>query len=154
MNCERMEHRWIAYVDGRATPRERREVEQHLAGCAACRQRLEEYRSVWKLLEEVPAADPSPWFDARMRQRVAAEPAPSGWRRLVQWLPEPRLALATLALIAIGFWAASTPPRPAGRQPVVAMNEQEEFKMIKNMQVLENYDLLKELNAPNEAQGN
>lgn len=154
MNCERMEKLWITYLDGRATPRERREAEQHLAACPACARRLEEYRGVWKLLEEVPAVDPSPWFDARLRQRVAAEPAPSGWRRIAAWLPQPRLALATLALVALGFWAAITPPRTVVKQPVVAMNEQEEFKMIKNMQVLENYDVLKDLDTLNEVQGN
>lgn len=154
MNCERMEALWIGYVDGRATPRERREAEVHLAACAACRKRLEEFRGVWKLLEEAPAPDPSPWFDARLRQRVAAEPAPGFWQRLASWLPQPRLALATLALVALGVWVASAPPRPAGHPPAVAMNEQEEFKMIRNMQVLENYDLLKDLDTPNELQGN
>ena len=154
MNCERMEKLWITYLDGRATPRERREAEQHLAACPACSRRLEEYRGVWKLLEEVPAVDPSPWFDARLRQRVAAEPAPSGLRRLLEWLPQPRLALATLALVVLGFWVASAPPQPQQALPAVSMNEQEEFKMIKNMHVLENYDLVKELNTPGELQGN
>jgi anti-sigma factor RsiW len=154
MNCERMETQWIAYLDGRATPRERREAEQHLATCPACRQRLEEYRGVWNMLDEVPAPDPSPWFDAHLRRRVAAEPAPSGWRRLAGWLPQPRLALATLALVALGFWVASAPPQPTAHPPALAMNEQEEFRMIKNMQVLENYDLLKDLNAPSEVEGN
>jgi anti-sigma factor RsiW len=154
MNCERMETLWITYLDGRATPRERHEAEQHLAGCAACRARVEEFRGVWKLLEEVPAVDPSPWFDARLRQRVAMEPGPSGWRRLAGWLPQPRLALATLALVALGIWVASAPPRPAAHPPALAMNEQEEFKMIKNMQVLENYDVLKDLGALNEPEGN
>ena len=153
MNCERMETQCIAYLDGRATPLERHEVDEHLAVCPACRRRLEEFRGVWNILEEVPAPDPSPWFDARIRQRVAAEPAPRAWRWLAGWLPQPRLAVATLALVALGFWVATTPP-PAGGPSPIAMNEQEEFKMIKNMQVLENYDLLKELNAPGEMQGN
>jgi anti-sigma factor RsiW len=155
MNCERMEAQWIAYLDGRANPRERREAEQHFAACAACRARLEEYRGVWKLLEEVPAPDPSPWFDAQLRQRVAAEPAPSGLRRLLGWLPQPRLAVATLALVVLGFWVALAPPQPQRTvPPAIAMNEQEEFKMIKNMHVLENYDVLKDLDALNELQGN
>ena len=154
MNCQRMEAQWIAYLDGRATPRERREVLDHLAACAGCRQRLEEYRGVWDLLGELPAVDPSPWFDARMRQRLAAEPAPAGWRRLAAWLPQPRLALATMALVALGLWVATGPPRPSQTPAAVAVNEQEEFKMIKNMQVLENYDVLKDLDAPNELHGN
>jgi len=152
MNCERMEGQLIAYLDGRASARERHEVDQHLANCAACRARVEEFRGVWKLLEETPAPEPSAWFDARLRQRIAAEPPPSWWTRVAGWLPQPRLALASLALIAVGFWAALAPP--PNRPAPAAVNQQEEFRMIKNMQVLENYEVLKDLDALNEFQRN
>lgn len=151
MNCERIESLVIPYLDGRASARERREVDQHLAACAACRARIQGFRGVWKVLEEAPATEPSAWFDAQLRQRIAAEPPPSLWSRMGAWLPQPRLALATLALIAVGCWAALA-PRPNLPAPV-AMNEQEEFRMIKNMQVLENYEVLKDLNSLNDLQG-
>jgi len=147
-----MESQLIAYLDGRASVRERREVDQHVAACAGCRARVEEFRGVWKLLEEAPAPEPSAWFDARLRQRIAAQPPPALWTLLAGWLPQPRLALASLALIAVGFWAALAPP--PNRPAPAAMNEQEEFRMIKNMQVLENYEVLKDLDALNELQGN
>ena len=156
MNCEGMESQLIAYLDGRASVRERREVEQHLALCAACRARVEGFRGVWKVLEEAPAPEPSAWFDARLRQRIAEEPPPALWTRVIAWLPQPRLALASLMLIAVGFWAASVTrpelPAPAATTPV-AMSEDQNFRMIKNMQVLENYEVLKDLNAPNELEG-
>ena len=152
MNCERMETLLIAYVDGRTSVGERREVDRHIGGCAACRERVEGFQGVWKVLEESPAREPSAWFDARLRQRLAAEPPPTVWQRVAAWIPQPRLALATLALLAVGAWAALA-PRPSLPSPT-AMNEQEEFRMIKNMQVLENYDVLKDLDALNELQGN
>jgi anti-sigma factor RsiW len=156
MKCEQMESQLIAYLDGRVTVHERREVEQHVAGCAECRARVEGFRSVWKALEEAPAPEPSAWFDARLRQRIAAEPAPGLWARMAGWLPQPRLALASLTLIAVGFWAASvTRPQiqaPATANPV-AMSEDQNFRMIKNMQVLENYEVLKDLDALNGPQG-
>jgi anti-sigma factor RsiW len=151
MNCERMESQLIAYLDGRASVRERREADQHLAACPACRARVEGFRGVMKLLDEAPVTEPSAWFDAQLRRRIAAEPPPSLWSSVAAWLPQPRLALASLALIAVGYWAALA-PRPNLPAPV-AMNEQEEFRMIKNMQVLENYEVLKDLNALNETQG-
>lgn len=156
MKCEQMEPKWIAYLDGRVSARERREVDLHLAACAACRARVEGLRGVWKVLEETPAPEPSAWFDAQLRQRIAAEPPPGVWSRLAVWLPQPRLALASLALLLVGIWAGTATrsklPAPAATNPV-AMSEDQNFRMIKNMQVLENYEVLKDLNALNEPQG-
>lgn len=156
MNCEHIESQLIAYLDGRASVRERREVDQHLATCAVCRARVEGVRGVWKVLDETPAPEPSAWFDARLRQRIAAEPPPGIWMRLAAWLPQPRLALASLALLAVGFWVATAPRPPITAQLVpnsVAVSEEQNFRVIKNMQVLENYDVLKDLSALNEPQG-
>ncbi|HTQ85305.1 MAG TPA: zf-HC2 domain-containing protein [Candidatus Solibacter sp.] len=157
MNCERMESRLIEYLDGRASVRERREVEAHLAECGACRARAEGFRGVWRVLEETPAPEPSAWFDAKLRQRIAAEPPPGVWSsRIAAWLPQPRLALASLALIVVGIWAGTAtgpePPAPVATGPV-AMSEDQNFRMIKNMRVLENFEILKDLNAVNEPQG-
>ena len=92
MNCERIEKHLIAYMDGRASNTERREVEAHLADCGTCRTRAEEFRLLWSVLDEVPQVETSPAFDARLRARVAAElPRQSLWAWLV---PSPRLALA------------------------------------------------------------
>ncbi|HVN09746.1 MAG TPA: zf-HC2 domain-containing protein [Patescibacteria group bacterium] len=155
MKCEQMESQLIGYLDGRVTVRERREVEQHLAACADCRARVAGFRGVWKVLEETPAAEPSAWFDARLRQRIAEEPAPGVWARVAQWLPQRRLALASLMLIAVGFWAATlTHPRmPAPTPNGVEMSQDQNFRMIKNMQVLENYDVLKDLSSPSGVRG-
>ena len=37
MSCNRMESKILPYVDGRLKASEQREVETHLAKCAACR---------------------------------------------------------------------------------------------------------------------
>src|ERR1700689_4360226 len=97
MNCERIENQLIAYLDAKAKPAERRQVESHLAECAACRQRVEEFRLVAGLLDELPVIAPSPSFDAALRARVAAEPQRSSvWGWVV---PSPRLAFGVLALL-------------------------------------------------------
>lgn len=147
MNCERMENRLIAYLDGRASPAECREVEAHLAACNVCRTRAEDFRRLWAVLDEVPVQEPSPAFDARLRARIAAEPARSNvWSWLV---PSPRLALAASLLLLLSVWISSLPP--ATPQPSAApVGSEAEFKMIKDLPVLEDYDVLSNFEALSE----
>jgi anti-sigma factor RsiW len=141
MNCERYEARLIAYMDGRATAAERSEVELHLVACSACRERVEEFGRLWGVLDEAPAQQVSPAFDARLRARISAEPKPS----LLGWLlPQPRLALAMSLLLALGVWIGSLPPVP---NEMARTASDEEFKMIKDLQVLEDLDVVSNFEA-------
>jgi anti-sigma factor RsiW len=151
MKCEDVSKELIAYLDGRASSAERQKVEGHLAGCAACRSRAEEMRKVSMLLGEVPAIEPSFGFDARVRQRVAAEPRRSWFGRLV---PAPRPAFAVALLIALTVLVAKLPSNraPAATTATASAQEQEEdFNAIKNLGVLENYDVLTKFDALAEA---
>ncbi len=146
MNCERIEKRLIAYMDGRASAAERREVEAHLADCGPCRTRAQEFRLLWGVLDEMPQVETSPAFDARLRARIAAEPSRASlWGWLV---PSPRLALAVSLLLVLSVWISSVPaPGPAVAD--VAKSEAE-FKMIKDLPVLEDYDVLANFEALSE----
>jgi anti-sigma factor RsiW len=151
MKCEDVSKELIAYLDGRASSAEREKVEGHLAGCAACRSRAEEMRKVSMLLGEVPAIEPSFGFDARVRQRVAAEPRRGWFGRLV---PAPRPAFAVALLIALTVLVAKLPSNraPVGTTATASAQEQEEdFNAIKNLGVLENYDVLTKFDALAEA---
>src|SRR5256884_9574314 len=97
MSCSRMENKILGYVDGRLRENERLEVEKHLAGCAACCLRVNEFRAVSGLLEELPMIEPTAAFDLRVRARVAAEPVKQSWWA---WLiPAPRVTIAALVLM-------------------------------------------------------
>jgi len=142
MKCEDVSRELIAYLDGRVNESERRKVEGHLASCPACRTRAEEMRKVSMLLGEVPAIEPSFAFDARVRQRVAAEPQRSWFWRLV---PAPRPAFAVALLIALTVLVAKLPSKPAPAPTIAnasAQVQEEDFNAIKNLGVLENYDAL------------
>src|SRR5882762_1239622 len=104
--CAAMEGKLVQYLDGRAKPAERRAVEEHLAGCSACRNRAEDFRALWGALDDLPVISPSPAFDASLRARISAEPVRRG---LWDWLPSPRLAFAVTALVAMSLWMASMP---------------------------------------------
>jgi anti-sigma factor RsiW len=144
MKCEDVSNELIAYLDRRANSAERRDVEEHIAVCAGCRTRAEEFRKLWSVLDEVPAIEPSFAFDARLRQRVAAEPR----RNWLAWLvPQPRLAFSMVMLIALSVWMATlAPPVPVDTET----STKQQFEMIKDLGVLENYDVLTKLDALSE----
>ncbi len=145
MKCEDIGKGLIAYLDRRASSADRRVIEEHLAGCAACRKRAEEYRKVWMALDEVPAIEPSFAFDARVRQRVAAEPQRHwfGW-----FVPQARLAFSAALLLALTVWLAKLPPsNPVMPGATAQAQEEQDFNAIKDLGVLENYDVLTKFDA-------
>lgn len=147
MKCEEVSKELVGYLDRRSNSAERRQMEDHLLECAACRARAEEFRSVWSMLEEVPAIEPSFGFDARVRQRVAAEPRP----RWFSWfVPQPRLAFSLALLLALSVWIAKMPGHHSVPAPATAANEAEQFQEIKDLPVLENYEVLTKLDALSE----
>jgi anti-sigma factor RsiW len=145
--CAAMEGKLVEYLDGRAKPAERRAVEEHLAGCPACRNRAEDFRALWDALDDLPAISPSPAFDASLRARIAAEPVRSG---LWGWLPSPRLAFAVTALVAMSVWMASMPRITINDPAMTGVAGEADFGMIRDLPVLENYEVLSTFDALSE----
>lgn len=138
MSCEKMESRILGYVDGRLKASERLDVEKHLESCAACRLRVNEFRAVSGLLDELPLIEPSPAFDARVHALVAAEPVKQQWWA---WLRvPPRVMLVASALLVAALWLGFYP-----RQGVIPpeFNQQEaDAQMMQDLPVLEDHDML------------
>jgi anti-sigma factor RsiW len=133
MSCSRMENKILGYVDGRLKESERLEMEKHLSTCAACRLRVNEFRAVTVLLDELPLIEPSPAFDIRVHARVAAEPAKQSWWA---WLtPSPRVAFAASMLVLAMVWVGM-------RTPDTSLSATDIDKINQNMSVLENYDVI------------
>jgi anti-sigma factor RsiW len=146
MKCEKVSQELIAYLDGKLSADVRSEVEKHLANCAACRARAEEFRGVWSVIDQLPAIEPSLGFDARLRQGVAAEPQ-RGW--FAWFVPQARLALAAVLLIALTVWVAKRPTsNPAlPLPPAATAASEQDFNAIRNLGVLENYDVVTKMDA-------
>lgn len=105
MNCKRYKA-WMAdaATDGLLS-RRRAEFEAHVGVCSACR---EEFARVGALVEAIDrgvaaqaSIEPSPDFVARVRQRIAAEAAPTKmiWAR---W--QPAAACAAVIFVAAAIW--------------------------------------------------
>jgi anti-sigma factor RsiW len=144
MKCEDVSRELIAYLDRRANSGDRAVVEEHLKDCATCRTRAEDFRKLWNLLDEVPVQEPSFGFDARIRQRISSEPGP----RWFAWLlPEPRLVFTMALLVALSIWMSRLPQE---NLTPTAQSEEEQFQVIKDLGVLENYDVLSKSEALSE----
>jgi len=143
MSCARMENRILGYVDGRLKEGERLEMEKHLETCAACRLRVNEFRAVTGLLDELPVIAPSAAFDVRVRSRVAAEPVKQSW--WTSFLPSPRVAFAASMLLLLTVWVGmySTP----NQQEIAG----DDVPVLENYDVLSNFDVLTELPQPVQA---
>jgi anti-sigma factor RsiW len=148
MKCEKISQELIAYLDGRMSAAERHETEEHLSGCAACRGRAEQFRRIWSVMDEVPVIEPSLGFDARIRQRLAAEPRP-GW---FGWLaPQARLAFSAVLLIALTVWVAKRPlSNPGTPHGATTASTEQDFNAIKDLGVLEDYDVVTKMDALSE----
>jgi len=133
MSCSRMEDKILGYVDGRLKESERLEMEKHVSTCAACRVRVNEFRTVNVLLDELPMIEPSAAFDLRVHARVAAEPAKQSW--WAWFAPAPRAAFAAAMLALAIAWLGS---RPADTN----LNAGDIDKINQNLPVLENYDVI------------
>src|SRR5712664_3349629 len=133
MNCGGMEKKMMGYVDGRLKEGERLEMEKHLGTCAACQLRVNEFRAVNVLLDELPMIEASAAFDVRVRARVAAEPVKQSW--WAWFAPSPRVAFAASMLLLATVWIGS-------RKPENTLSAGDIEKINQNMQVLENYDVI------------
>lgn len=137
MSCSRMEMKILGYVDGRLKESERLEMEKHLSTCAACQLRVNEFRAVSGLLDELPMIEPSAAFDIRLQARVAAEPAKQSW--WAWFAPSPRVAFAAsmlvLATVWVGSYSVSDPPQI----------DQADVPVLENYDVISSFEPLTEL---------
>jgi len=151
MSCSRMEKQMMPYVDGRLKASEQREVEAHLAACAACRLRVNEFRAVSGLLDELPQIEPSGAFDARVRARVAAEPVKQSWWTV--FAPSPRAAFAASMLLLATIWIGSRPNHVntgngGSNGPTAQVIDPNDLPVLENYDILANFEPLTELPQP------
>ena len=141
MSCNRMENRILPYVDGRLKTSEMHEVEAHLKTCAACLLRVNEFRAVTGLLDELPQIEPSGAFDARVRARVAAEPVKQSW--WAGFAPPLRVVFAAAMLLVAMVWIGSRPSDTLSGPNAVT----DEAQVVGDLPVLENFDVLSNFDA-------
>jgi len=139
-----MEKKIMGYVDGRLKEGERLEMEKHLSTCAVCQLRVNEFRAVNVLLDEVPMIEPSAAFDVRVWARVAAEPAKQSW--WAWFAPSPRVAFAASMLVLAMAWIGS---QSGSNLPQI---DQADIPVLENYDVISSFEPLTELPQPVQAE--
>ena len=121
MECERVREEFVEQLTGRLDPERSRAIDQHVAGCAACRAELDRMREMWKELETLRVPSPS-GAAGRVARLIEARAASGDASAAV--VPERRLTRRTLvsavALAAAAFIGVIVGQRSAtGPDPLV-----------------------------------
>lgn len=106
-----LDHELSAYLDGELEAADRVRVEAHLAGCADCRQVIEDLRLMVRragaLDDRPPERDLWPAIEARIASASTADVVPLASRRRRITFSVPQLAAAALALMALSTAVAA-----------------------------------------------
>ncbi len=114
MKCEQYEELFAGWINGELTPAEREKLDQHLIGCAGCREELAAMQQIWDVMAEVKAPEPSANVRVKFQAMLdtykeSVQDQKSNWdgikeqlSRLWQWQPRWPLAYS-LAILLIGL---------------------------------------------------
>jgi Putative zinc-finger len=172
MKCNDREKLFL-FVHQMLEPDEADRVRRHIADCVDCARAADEYRKLDAGLDDWSAAEPSPWFDTKLRAREAASEQKNSGFFGFGMMGMLVAGVATMALIlfavvvfshrgvvenqqSVGIEqqqvAAAVPPQEgatteAAPQPLPA---EEQLKMDENLSVLEDYEVVANFDALSE----
>ncbi|HET6960652.1 MAG TPA: anti-sigma factor [Vicinamibacterales bacterium] len=105
MNCHEIERQLDAYIDGELAQAESEALQSHIAGCAACSQRLAERQSLGRLVRQAP------YYPAPDRLRLAVQAARKPSRltpTVLAWAASILLAVSVGGVMIAGARRART----------------------------------------------
>jgi len=92
-SCGKVSEKLSAFMDGELAPGERAAIKEHLSSCAACAEELRLFSAVDAGLKSLPAAEPPPFFAARVSAAARAlNGSRASFRRFLsrRWERQPR----------------------------------------------------------------
>jgi hypothetical protein len=129
MTCKEIENLLPGMVDGVIPEAEKKQIEAHMASCAACRKALADLRMSDERVKSLEEVEPPPWLKARVMARIREEAGQKeGFLRRFFYplhIKVPIQALATV-LIAVVAWNVYKSGEPEFRQmapPSTAVQE-------------------------------
>src|SRR5215475_12547388 len=102
MQCEEVREQFADYVIGRLQDSARLQLTEHLRECPSCRAELDELKTIWMQLDDIPRAQPT--AAVRERFEVMLQGYQDGLRRPAGSRQRPALQfLAAAALLIVGI---------------------------------------------------
>jgi Putative zinc-finger len=101
------------YLEGQLDTVRRSEMEQHLAGCAACRELIADVRGVFELCREAESIEPPPWLVPKILRATIGERRPSLAERVTAWF-RPVLQARVVYGVAMAVFSLSMIANVAG----------------------------------------
>lgn len=161
------------YLHQMLEPDEADQVRRHVTGCDDCARVAEDYRRLDLALDDWTAAEPSPWFDAKVLARVGAnENRNSGFLGFgrVRMLAAAIAAMALIIVAVVVFnhqkVAEINQPASIQQRPVAVtaptqvpdkiealkkpLPAEEQLKMDENLSLLEDYEVVANFDALSE----
>lgn len=102
MECQAIQKRISAYLDGELEAGLRETIQAHLNECAECRQAAAQLSKVYALLEHDVAQPANPFLWTRVQARLSSPRSVRRSRRLQRLLTPVTVALALFVGIALG----------------------------------------------------
>jgi anti-sigma factor RsiW len=130
MDCHEARELLLDRERGRLAPEERARVEEHLAGCEACRRAAAADGELSRLLDQLPQYAAPLALKRRLAARLAASPSPSappsrsrGARMLRQFAAPLAAGLLSAALVVLALRGFAPPRAPSGELVDEAVND-------------------------------
>lgn len=140
-----------SYLDQALSEHRTRSIRAHLAGCDACRQRLEILVRTDAAINRITPLSPSADFDASFWRKVAQlEPQPSRLRQIAAFFTGWRPVLAASAAAALIAAVLLIPrgtqaPTPGEVFMAENINLLNDLELIQSLDLFENWDAIQEM---------
>lgn len=122
MRCKKAEKLISKLVDGRLEEKSRVALDRHLKECPACARTLAEYQSLKDLLFSARMeAEPLPYFEERLKNRLQELSRPSIWAVVEKWYAAAVPAFLIIATVAIGLLFILQPGEPQYSQAEILL---------------------------------
>jgi len=153
--CEHLKENLTLYTYGELDSVTGREVENHLKSCEDCRQEHRRLSTILAKVRQASAAPQlSPWEARAMAsdisRKLKAGPRRAWWRQYLNLTPSrliPAAVITAALIIAVAVIGYLNPSRTTGLPPV-SMNKNEELMLSdKDLEILDNLELLKEMES-------